>query len=437
MIHGLLVEIQEGEHARGETRRRPVNRAQAEALRGESKGAEVTHKRKAIPFWVTAAVFLVGMAGGTLPSPLYPLYQAHWGFSNTTVTVIFAVYAAGVLTALIGLGRASDAAGRRPVLLLSVALATVSTLLFLIARGLVWLLVGRFLSGLAVGALTGTATAALIELEPTGNKLRASRVAAVVNPAGLGAGTLAAGTLAQFAPAPLRTVYAVYLGVLAALIVGILFIPETVIQTTQSLGLRMQRPRVPREIRAEFVTAALGGSCALVVQGLFSGLAPSFLHEVLHDRNIFVAGLLVAVLFSATTVAPLAAARLSRVRANSLGTAALIVGLVLVLIGLGSASLTAFFVGALIVGLGTGSIFVSSLALINRCAPAEHRGEVISAFFVAAYTALTLPVIGVGIASAHIGILMSTEVLSTGVVVLAVATLMRIRRSAKMEGEDS
>ena len=413
-----------------------VNHAEVEAFGDESEGVYVAHTHRAVPFWIAGAIFVLGMAGGTLPSPLYPLYQADWGFSNTTITVIFAVYAAGVLTALIGLGRASDTAGRRPVLLLSAALATVSTLLFLIAQGLVWLLVGRFLSGLAVGTLTGTATAALIELEPTGNKLRASRVAAVVNPAGLGAGTLAAGALAQFAPAPLRTVYAVYLGVLAALIVGILFIPETVIQTTQSQKRWVQRPSVPRKMRAEFVTAALGGSCALAVQGLFSGLAPSFLYEVLHDHNIFVAGLLVAVLFSATTVAPLAAARLSRMRTNSLGTTALIVGLALVLIGLGSASLTAFFVGIVIVGLGTGSIFVSSLALINRCAPAEHRGEVVSAFFVMAYTALTLSVIGVGIASVHIGVLTSTEVLSAGVVVLAVATLMRIRRSTKMGGRD-
>lgn len=35
------------------------------------------------------------MLGTTLPTPLYPLYQAQFGFSQLTITVIFAAYEVG------------------------------------------------------------------------------------------------------------------------------------------------------------------------------------------------------------------------------------------------------------------------------------------------------------------------------------------------------
>jgi len=61
--------------------------------------------------------FTVVTAGATLPTPMYALYQKEPGFSPVVQTVIFAVYAVGVLAALLLFGRWSDAVGRRPLLL--------------------------------------------------------------------------------------------------------------------------------------------------------------------------------------------------------------------------------------------------------------------------------------------------------------------------------
>jgi len=76
--------------------------------------------RPAVPgpvtFWLLAFVFAAIMLGTTLPTPLYVIYQAQWRFSSAIVTVTFAAYAAGVLAALLLAGRASDQAGRKPVL---------------------------------------------------------------------------------------------------------------------------------------------------------------------------------------------------------------------------------------------------------------------------------------------------------------------------------
>jgi MFS family permease len=51
------------------------------------------------------------MAAASAPSPIYPLYLQRWGFSVTTLTVVFAVYVAGLLAALLTVGSLSDHLG--------------------------------------------------------------------------------------------------------------------------------------------------------------------------------------------------------------------------------------------------------------------------------------------------------------------------------------
>src|SRR5689334_18575555 len=52
-------------------------------------------------FWLVAAAFLTAMAFSTIPTPLYALYQHRDGFSSFVVTVVFAVYAVGVIASLL------------------------------------------------------------------------------------------------------------------------------------------------------------------------------------------------------------------------------------------------------------------------------------------------------------------------------------------------
>jgi MFS family permease len=67
-------------------------------------------------FVVLVCANMLMMATASAPSPIYPLYQERWGFSVTMLTVIFAVYVAGLLGALLTVGSLSDHLGRRPVL---------------------------------------------------------------------------------------------------------------------------------------------------------------------------------------------------------------------------------------------------------------------------------------------------------------------------------
>src|ERR1700727_2359539 len=117
-----------------------------------------------VGFWLIAYVFAITMLGTTLPTPLYVIWQSQWHFSSGVVTLIFAVYAAGVLAALVFAGRASDQVGRRPVLGAALGFSALSTVVFIVATSVGWLFLGRVLSGFSAGLITGTATAALTDM---------------------------------------------------------------------------------------------------------------------------------------------------------------------------------------------------------------------------------------------------------------------------------
>src|SRR6266852_5389188 len=66
-------------------------------------------------FWVAAIAFLVNMGFSAVPTPLYALYQQRDHFSTFMVTVVYAVYAIGVIGSLFLGGHISDWVGRKQV----------------------------------------------------------------------------------------------------------------------------------------------------------------------------------------------------------------------------------------------------------------------------------------------------------------------------------
>src|SRR6185437_15170251 len=181
-------------------------------------------------------------------------------------------------------GRASDQAGRKPVLAAALGVSALSTIVFILAPNVGVLLAGRILSGLSAGLMTGTATAALTELIPASASRRASLAATAANMGGLGLGPLVAGLFAQYAPHPTTLVSELYLAVLAAAALLLLLIPETVRPRTRP-ALRFAGLGIPERGRGEFIAAAVAVFAAFALLGLFSSLVPGFIGGVLHQGS--------------------------------------------------------------------------------------------------------------------------------------------------------
>ena len=341
------------------------------------------------------------MLGTTLPTPMYALYGQEMHFAVLTTTVIFATYAIGVLTALLLFGRWSDVLGRRPVLLAGAAFALVSAVIFLVADDIALLLIARLLSGFSAGVVTGTATAAVVEAAPPAHRERAAVAATIANIGGLGAGPVLAGLLVQYAPHPLELSFVVHI-VLVVLAVGaVLLAPETS-ERTGRLGV--QRLSVPAEMRAVFVTAVTAAFAGFAVTGLFTAVAPSFLSQVIGIDNHAIAGVVAGSIFAASAVAQLSARRMPPPRAVAIGCAILVIAMAILAAALHFSSLTGLIVAAVVAGVGQGISFSRGLAAISELAPADRRAEVSSTYFVVAYVAIALPVVGEGLAAQHWGL---------------------------------
>ncbi|HEX2940216.1 MAG TPA: MFS transporter, partial [Rhodopila sp.] len=261
------------------------------------------------PVRCVQAVVAVLALGGTLPAPLYLLWQKQIHFSEIVLTLIFGVYFLAAVMALIFFGRLSDQIGRRPVLFVGIATGIASTLCLIFARGLPLLFIGRFLSGFSVGLVLSAFTTFLSELIPgEASQARAADLSVITELLGLGAGPLVGGIMAQYLGLPTLACFYALLAMLVMVILPGSAAPET-LSRRQNLSLKPQLA-MPKGKEAVFFSLAAAGFCMFAMIGLFTSLVPSMLAERLHNSNHAIAG---AIAFELFLVATIAAAALRRV----------------------------------------------------------------------------------------------------------------------------
>jgi MFS family permease len=285
----------------------------------------VTRQRSG--FGAVAFAFLIVMAFATLPSPLYGLYREHDGLSSFTITVVYAIFAAGTIAALLAVPAVARRIGRRGVMLAAVATMIGAAVLLAAWKDLPGLLVGRFITGIAVGLVAGIAITYLIELhlhrDPNGSPIRARNIGTAINVGALGIGPLVAGCLAAWVRDPLTVPYLLWIALGAVALVGLAAVPETGAPATPA-------PAEKQKTRAWIpVPAGTATLAAFSANGLFAGLSGLFLAVTFHHPSHALAGLTLFIVFSAGVASQLATTRLRASLVLALGTVSMLVGLVL------------------------------------------------------------------------------------------------------------
>jgi MFS family permease len=219
-----------------------------------------------------------------VPSPLFVLYQQQWGFPTEVLTIAFAVYALGLLLALLTTGSLSDHLGRRPVLVVALVVELGAMLTFLFAGDIGWVIVARAVQGLATGAATSAYTAALVELAPVGRGRIGAVIAGAAPAGGLGVGALLAGAAIAWAPHPSAVVFTVLSVVMVLAALAVAVSPETVARRPGALASLAPRVAIPRAARTEFAAAVPVHLSAWMLAALYIGLVPTVLHG-LFDRH--------------------------------------------------------------------------------------------------------------------------------------------------------
>ncbi|WP_067854533.1 MFS transporter [Nocardia shimofusensis] len=365
----------------------------------------VVDDRPATQRWAYGLVLAAtGVALGVsgVPAPLYGLYEQQWQLSPFTTTLVFAVYALAALAAVLVSGRISDVVGRKPVLIGAFVVLIAGLAVFLLADSVPMLLLARALHGLAVGSTVVAGAAALLDLRPR-HGARSGQLSGVAFNVGMAVAILGSALLAQYAPHPLRTPYVVITVLCLAVGAGVLMLREPHGARVPG-AIRIAKPAVPQEIRADFWFSAIGVMAAWSVLGVLLSLYPSLAAQQTGIHNLVFGGAVVASTALSGAAVQLVAHGVPARRAAIIGDTGMAAALLLTVPALATHSWIAVLGAGIALGATFGLGFGGSLRHLSEVVPQHKRGETMSAYYLLAYSAMALPTVAAGWAATTWGI---------------------------------
>jgi MFS family permease len=380
--------------------------------------------------YLLASLIVTLLAASAAPTPLYAIYQARWGFTPITTTIVFGVYAVAVLASLLTLGKLSDHIGRRPVLLAAITVQTAALLVFTTAGGVPELLIARIVQGLATGAALGAIGAGLLDLD----RERGTFANSVAPGVGTGSGVLLSALAVRYLPAPTHLIYLALVGVFVLQAAGIVLMRETVSRTPGALASLRPEIRLPRRLRGPVMVATPVLFAVWAMGGLYAALGPALVDSLTGSLDVVLGGLSLFVL-TLTAVISIVVLRTAAARTVMLtGILTLIIGAAVTMLALTIKSTPVFFLGTAISGVGFGSGFQGGIRTVVPLAAAHERAGVLSLVYIVSYLGLGLPAVVAGFVIVHGAGLTDTAIYYGGAVILlaalALVGLLRVRTPA-------
>ena len=386
-------------------------------------------------FYLLASMTVSFLAGSSAPTPLYPLYQAMWGFSPVMLTIVFGIYALAVLAALLIAGRLSDHLGRRPVLIVAALGQALVMLLFATAESVTGLLVARVVQGVTTGAEIGAIGAAMIDLD----KSRGTVANAVAPPFGTALGALIGGIFLQYLPGPTHFVYAVLAAIFMAQILGLTFMKESISAQPGVLGSLKPRLNLPRATREPLLLAVPILVAVWALAGFYGSLGPMLIRGMLNSRSPVLGGLALFVLAASAGISVLLLQQRTPRQMMMLGAGSLFAGVGLTALTLPQGAIGLFFLGTAVAGIGFGVGFQGAVRSVIPTAAPHERAGTLSIIFIICYLAMGVPAVVAGsMLARHVNIIAVAQYFCAVIMALAaVACLGATRRTNGVEATPS
>jgi predicted MFS family arabinose efflux permease len=382
-----------------------------------------SHSNRA-SLWFLAVTLLSFLAASTAPTPLYHLYQEQMQFSAATLTLIFGVYALSLLVALLTVGSLSDYLGRKPVIFTAVVLNILAMLLFIHADSVTWLISARVLQGFATGMATAVLGATLLDTD----RERGPLVNSVAPLTGMAIGGLGCGVLAEFAPAPLHLTFWLLLALFVMQAMYVWRLPESVSRQAGVWASLRPTLHVPLQARSTLWRVLPLNTALWALGGFYASLAPSLVRTATGSTSNMIGGATVAAL--TLTGALMIYSMRNRPAGKSLllGASLMPAGVLMVLLGVHSASLPLFFLGTLVAGCGFGSGFLGTLRSLVPLALPHERAGLMSTYYALSYLAFCLPSLLAGNLSRTLGLVATVDGYGAVLILLALGALAGLMR---------
>jgi MFS family permease len=357
---------------------------------------------------VAVLLFAVGWGANHFAS-LLQVYKHRLALDAAAPTILFGVYALGLMPGLLLAGPLSDRLGRRAIVVPAALVALVASgVLGAFGHSFYALLAGRFLYGLGAGAVTSPGSVWLFELSQdaaagnasgnaignaSGNAIGARR-AAISLSAGFGLGPLVTGVLAQFAPAPTVLPFVAHAAMLSFAIARVWGVRDVAAKTARAAGERARLLRFDLDgagWRRFLTTVAPMAPWVFAFPCIAFAVLPSLLGGSLGPWPIAYTGLIGAITLGSGVVAQPLTRSLEPTSAARRGLALGVLGLLLGAFAVAAAVPLLLLAVAPLLGGAYGICLTAGLRSAQAIAPAHARGGLTGLYYVLTYLGFAAP----------------------------------------------
>lgn len=295
-----------------------------------------------------------------------------------------------------------------------VILALISSIIFICATSPWMLYLARAVEWIALGAFMGTSNALLLHHTSQQYIKRSLAYSSMATLLGFSLGPAICGVIVQYSSFSPETFPYVVLLVLLLFALGLLFsLPPTNEKRNKQTPIRIRLgiPSKSRRLFVFFVCTAV--FVMLALNGVVISLIPTFVHTILNLNNLAWSGLLLLIFLGGGAIA-------QQIAWPSHTNSRIQVGIILLLIGAWfmitagfTSSMFLFIVGMILLAIGNGWTFQASMQLAGSLGETFERPTIISTYYLAGYTGMAIPTIGVGSLSTIVGLLPALIIFGT------------------------
>lgn len=343
---------------------------------------------------VVSLVAAFAAVGSTIP--LFNIYRAEDGFTNTGISMTVVAYSAATLTTLLVLGRLSNHLGRRPTAITSLGLLLLGCLLLLNVHDIGILIAGRLLMGLGAGLASSSLTSYIVDAAPTRPAWVASVASSQTVMLGLAVGAIASGVLVQFGPWRRDLIYLVVIGLLLASVALIAVSPETATPTPGARRSLRPSVRVPARVRHLLPVAAAVFLSTWATGAFYQAFVPALVEDQLHTRSPLILGLVFAAYMGPSVVGAPLGGRFTPAAAQRLGMIIFLAGMVGIITAIATGTLVLFIAATIVAGASQGiAISAATRGLLHGSTLAD-RAPIFSAVYLLCYSGAAIPALIAG-----------------------------------------
>jgi MFS family permease len=345
-----------------------------------------------IASWMVTAVFILS----NLPTPLYVYWQREMGFSNATLTLIFAAYIVGLLITLLFAGQLSDRFGRKPILYPGLAAAFLACFLFATASSVIALIGARFLSGVAIGVIVSAGMAAVMDVSRSDQKSTASLAASVAMVLGAGFGPLLSGILAEVTNQPVVPIFTIEFVLLISACFVVAFLLKSHPKSRHLDQWHLKIPSVPSANRLHLTFGIALFAPGITATSFVLSLGPSLLSKLLNIKSPLISGITACVMFLAATGIQFMLKKLPVRSLFLISATATILSMVSITFAVHASIVLLFVIAAILAGIGQGLGQLGGLTLIGVHVPDHRKAEANSVLNFGGYISAALLPVGTG-----------------------------------------